>query len=63
MAIKTNKSYKKRLKLTKGGKLVGRKSGQNHNNSKERHIAKSAKKGQAEFKMKNKTRSRYLVNL
>jgi len=62
MTIKTNKSYKKRLKLTKGGKLLGRKTGQNHFNAKERRTSKSLKKRSSEFHMSNKSRSRFLVN-
>ncbi len=63
MAMKTNKSYLKRLKLTKSGKLLVRKSGQNHFNAKERRAAKSAKNRGTEFHMSNKERSRFLVNL
>ncbi|OHB14568.1 MAG: hypothetical protein A3G05_02450 [Candidatus Zambryskibacteria bacterium RIFCSPLOWO2_12_FULL_45_14] len=63
MAIKTNKSYLKRLKITKSGKLLSRKSGQNHFNAKERHASKSAKKRGSEFHMSNKERSRFLVNM
>ncbi len=33
--MKTNKSYTKRLKFTRTGKIVGRKPGQNHFNAKE----------------------------
>jgi ribosomal protein L35 len=33
--MKTNKSYTKRIKVTKNGKLVARKPGQNHFNAKE----------------------------
>lgn len=62
MAIKTNKSYLKRLKVTKTGKLVARKTGQNHFNSKERSAAKSAKRQGAEFHMSMKEKSRFLVN-
>jgi len=61
--MKTNKSYTKRIKITKSGKLLVRKSGQNHFNAKERHGAKSAKNRDTEFHMSNKLRSRYLVNL
>ena len=60
--MKTNKSYSKRLKVTKTGKLIARKSGQNHFNSKERHAAKATKNKNSEFHMKNKERSRFLVN-
>ena len=61
--MKTNKSYTKRLKLTKGGRLLMRKSGQDHFNAKERRAAKSAKNSNTEFHMSNKARSRFLVNL
>ena len=60
--MKTNKSYAKRLKRTSSGKLLARKAGQNHFNSKERRAAKFAKNRNAEFHMKNKERSRFLVN-
>lgn len=33
--MKTNKSYTKRIKVTKNGKLVARKPGQNHFNARE----------------------------
>ncbi len=62
MAMKTNKSYSKRLKVTKSGKILARKTGQNHFNSKERHAAKAGKKSGSEFHMSNKERSRFLVN-
>ena len=63
MAIKTNKSYTKRLKLTKSGKLLSRKTGQNHFNAKEGRRVKSGKGQNNEFHMKNKERSRFLVNI
>lgn len=62
MTMKTNKSYTKRLKVTKTGKVISRKAGQNHNNSKERNATKSAKRQNEEFHMSNKERSRFLVN-
>ena len=62
MSLKTNKSYLKRLKVTKTGKLVARKSGRNHFNAKERHSAKSTKGKNSEFHMSNKERSRFLAN-
>jgi ribosomal protein L35 len=61
--MKTNKSYSKRLKVTKNGKLLSRKSGQNHFNAKDRHQNKSTKGRDAEFHMSNKDRSRFLVGL
>lgn len=33
--MKTNKSYTKRIKVTKNGKLIARKPGQNHFNARE----------------------------
>ena len=63
MSLKTNKSFAKRLKVTKTGKLLSRKSGQNHFNAKERTSVKRTKARGAEFHMSNKERSRFLVNL
>lgn len=63
MAIKTNKSFAKRLKVTKSGKILARKTGQNHFNSKERHAQKTGKSGTSDFPMSNKEKSRFLVNL
>ncbi len=61
MSIKTNKSYLKRIKVTKKGKLLTRKAGQNHFNSKERRAAKAAKNRGSEFHMTMKEKSRFLV--
>jgi len=33
--MKTNKSYSKRIKVTKNGKLIARKPGQNHFNARQ----------------------------
>ena len=63
MAMKTNKSYTKRLKLTKSGKLLARRIGQNHFNAKENAKTRLTKGGRAEFHMTQKERSRFLVNL
>lgn len=61
--MKTNKSYSKRLKLTKSGKILARKAGQNHFNSKERTKVKGSKGRMVSIPMTNKTASRYLVNI
>jgi len=61
--MKTNKSYSKRLKVTKSGKILARKTGQNHFNAKERRAQKAGKGGRVEFHMSNKERSRFLVNI
>lgn len=42
--MKTNKSYTKRLKVTKNGKIVARKPGQNHFNAKQSGQKRLARK-------------------
>lgn len=42
--MKTNKSYTKRIRVTKKGKLVARAPGQDHFNAKERGRTKGVKK-------------------
>ena len=61
--MKTNKSFLKRIKVTKRGKLLTRKTGQNHFNAKENSSAKNAKGRNTEFHMTRKERSRFLVNI
>lgn len=59
--MKTNKSYSKRIKLTKNGKVKVRKKGQNHFNSKESGNVTRAKRGTKEnFVMSAKNISRFL---
>jgi len=58
--MKTNKSYTKRLKSTRGGKLVARKPGQNHFNAKVSGEKSLDKKRTAPFYMNNKKRGRFL---
>ena len=60
--MKTNKSYLKRLKVTKSGKILARAKGQNHFNSKESRRSQLSKKRSKEFPMTNKEKSRFLVN-
>lgn len=62
MAIKTNKSYTKRLKVTKTGKILARKSGQNHFNAKESVKKQMTKKRMVRFPITNKEKSRFLPN-
>ncbi|MBP9702010.1 MAG: 50S ribosomal protein L35 [Candidatus Pacebacteria bacterium] len=62
--IKTNKSYAKRLKVTKNGKILGRSVGQNHFNAKESRRSQLKKKNNLNaFHMTAKEKSRFLVNL
>ncbi len=62
MAIKTNKSYLKRLKVTKNGKILARKAGQNHFNARERTRTSLSKRRMTVIHMDNKAKSRFLVN-
>lgn len=58
--MKTNKSFTKRIRVTKTGKLIARKSGQNHFNAKEGSGTKSAKRRNASVHLSNKAKSRFL---
>lgn len=58
--MKTNKSYKKRLKVTKNGKIVARRAGQNHFNAKESGND-GLKKGRTQtIHLTSKTKARFL---
>jgi len=59
--MKTNKSFTKRIRVTKKGKLIARKAGQNHFNAKENAKTRSAKKGNASVHLSNKAKSRFLA--
>lgn len=61
--MKTNKSFAKRIKVTKNGKLVTRKIGQNHFNAKNRTKTTLKKRRSMSIDMKNKDRGRFLNNL
>ena len=60
--MKSNKSYLKRLKVTKNGKILARATGQNHFNSKESRRSQLKKKRLNSFPMTQKEKSRFLVN-
>lgn len=60
--MKTNKSYSKRIKVTKNGKLMTRKTGQNHFNAKNQTNTTLKKRRSVEISMTNKNRGRYLNN-
>ena len=55
--MKTNKSYTKRLKLTKNGKIKARKPGFNHFNAKQSRSKQLSGKVGQDFKMSNKDKS------
>lgn len=62
--MKTNKAYKKRVKVTKKGKVMHRKPGQNHFNAKEsRSEQLNKKRPQSTLKLSNKQKSRFLSNI
>ncbi len=58
--MKTNKSYSKRLKLTKNGKVIARKPGFNHFNAKQSRTKQLAGKSGQSFTIKNKPKSHLL---
>jgi ribosomal protein L35 len=58
--MKTNKSFSKRLKVTKTGKVIGRKAGQNHFNAKDTGRKGLAKGKNTNIVFKNKAKSRFL---
>lgn len=60
--MKTNKSYTKRLRVTKKGKIIARKPGKNHFNAKESRSTQLSGKRTAEFQMTNKQIARFLPN-
>lgn len=61
--MKTNKSFTKRLKVTKTGKILARKPGQNHFNAKARRSKQLAGKRTSDFSMTAKEKSRFLPGL
>ncbi|MBL1434228.1 50S ribosomal protein L35 [Candidatus Wolfebacteria bacterium] len=58
--MKTNKSFTKRFKVTRTGKIVGRAKGQDHYNAKESRKTKSAKRRRVLVPMTNKSKARFL---
>jgi len=58
--MKTNKSYSKRLKVTKNGKIKARKPGIGHNNAKQTRARQLTGKVPRDFVMTNKEKARFL---
>jgi len=58
--MKTNKSYTKRIRVTKNGKLVVRVKGQNHFNAKQSGSQRSAKRRSVTLNLTAKVRARFL---
>ncbi|HEY4476940.1 MAG TPA: 50S ribosomal protein L35 [Candidatus Paceibacterota bacterium] len=63
MSIKTNKSYAKRLKVTRRGKVLSRRGGQNHFNAKERRRGQMAAKRLVPFQINRKLLGSYLPTI
>ena len=61
--MKTNKSFKKRIKVTKSGKLITRRKAQSHFNAKSSGTTTMAKRRPTEVPMTNKSKSRFLINV
>ena len=61
--MKTNKSFTKRLRVTKNGKILRRVAGKNHFNAKARSSDQLAGKRLVSFKMTNKEKARFLPGL
>ncbi|MBI5470692.1 50S ribosomal protein L35 [Candidatus Kaiserbacteria bacterium] len=60
--MKTNKSYTKRLRVTKNGKIVARTPGHNHFNAKESGSGRMRRRRSWIVKMSASDRSRFLPN-
>ena len=58
--MKTNKSFLKRLKITKNGKIIARKAGFNHFNAKQSRTTQLAGRKGRNFIIKNKPKSHLL---
>ncbi len=58
--MKTNKSYTKRLRVTRNGKIVARKGGQDHFNAKESRATRTRKRQAAFVTMSAADRARFL---
>ncbi|MEK9184333.1 MAG: 50S ribosomal protein L35 [Patescibacteria group bacterium] len=58
--MKTNKSFTKRIRVTRTGKLLVRKAGQDHFNAKERGRTKGEKGRVQQLTVTNDVRRRFL---
>ena len=58
--MKTNKSYTKRIRVTRNGKLMARAKGQNHFNAKQSGAERRSKRGSVSINLTTKVRRRFL---
>jgi len=61
--MKTNKSYTKRIRVTRTGKLMARKAGQDHFNAKSSGSKRSGKRRAVAISLTNKEQRRFLPGL
>lgn len=59
--MKTNKSYTKRLRVTKNGKIIARAKGQNHFNAKASGSKRAAKRRAVSLVLTKSVRRRFLA--
>lgn len=60
--MKTNKSYTKRLRVTKNGKVIARRPGGSHFNAKESRRKQLKRKRPMELQLNGRQRRRFLPN-
>ncbi|OGG77793.1 hypothetical protein A3B35_03330 [Candidatus Kaiserbacteria bacterium RIFCSPLOWO2_01_FULL_54_24] len=60
--MKTNKSFSKRMRVTRKGKIVARVPGHNHFNAKESGVGRMRRKRGNDIQMTQQDRSRFLPN-
>lgn len=58
--MKTNKSYTKRIRVTKNGKMLVRAKGQDHFNAKASGAKRNAKRRPVQINLTAKVRARFL---
>jgi ribosomal protein L35 len=59
--MKTNKSYTKRIRVTKNGKMIVRKPGQNHFNAKQSGTKRAGKRRMVSLALTKRVRRRFLA--
>ncbi|OGG74069.1 hypothetical protein A3A40_02745 [Candidatus Kaiserbacteria bacterium RIFCSPLOWO2_01_FULL_54_20] len=60
--MKTNKSFAKRMRVTRKGKIVARVPGHNHFNAKESGVGRMRRRRGNDIQMTQQDRSRFLPN-
>jgi ribosomal protein L35 len=58
--MKTNKAFLKRVKVTRNGKIVARKAGQNHFNAKEKRSTQMDQRRSQVLNLTSKEKQRYI---